>query len=263
MRLQSWVRGFNPYKGNSSLAQVWVRFYEIPMEYFHPTIIHAMASALGTVLKLDERTKNRSMCHYAQVLIEMDMKKGCEECIMFESEGQVLFSSLKYEQLPLFCHNCGIVGHALDTCRVIAGQRTRDDKEAGKVPVALAKPKPRVDGGTWIPKDTIPNTKKVASHMKAFENHNAFVALVGLEEGEVSKEKQLEDSMDSSANDEQIEVIPATTNGIEGAFIQNAESSKVVASSKKGKARGRVTKEYNLRNKAGVSQFGGPSPPFD
>lgn len=56
------------------------------MEFFQPKIIHAMASALGTVIKMDDWTRNKSMCHYARVLIEIDMTKGCEEFVMFESE---------------------------------------------------------------------------------------------------------------------------------------------------------------------------------
>lgn len=47
---------------------------------------------LGTVIKMDDRTRNRSICHYAQGLIEINMTKGCEEYVMFESEGQVLFA---------------------------------------------------------------------------------------------------------------------------------------------------------------------------
>lgn len=34
IRLQRWVNGFNPYRVNSNLAQVWVRFYKVPMEFF-------------------------------------------------------------------------------------------------------------------------------------------------------------------------------------------------------------------------------------
>lgn len=65
MRIQLWVRGINPYKVNTTLAQVWVRFYELPMEFFQPKILHALASGLGTVIKIDERTRTNSMCHYA------------------------------------------------------------------------------------------------------------------------------------------------------------------------------------------------------
>lgn len=87
LRVQHWTPGFNPYKVNNSIAQVWIRIFELPMEYFQPQIIYAMASALGTVVKLDDRTKNRTMCHYARVLVDIDMTKGCEDYIMYESAG--------------------------------------------------------------------------------------------------------------------------------------------------------------------------------
>ncbi|KAL8503471.1 hypothetical protein ACS0TY_022282 [Phlomoides rotata] len=117
--VQRWVRDFNPYKTDTSIAQVWVQLFEIPMEYFQAPIIHALASPLGTVLKIDDRTKDRSMCHYARVLIELDMKQNFEEYIMFEMEGHYLFASVKYESLPPFCKGCGIVAHNLGDCRML------------------------------------------------------------------------------------------------------------------------------------------------
>lgn len=81
-RLQRWTRDFNPYKINTSLAQIWVRFYEIPMEFFQMKIIHAIAFALGSAIKIDEITRLRTMCHYARVHIEIHMMKGCEDYII-------------------------------------------------------------------------------------------------------------------------------------------------------------------------------------
>lgn len=69
MRIQRWVKVFNPYKVNTTMAQVWVRIYKIRMEFFHLKIIHVLTSALGTVLRLDDRTRNDTMCHYARVLL--------------------------------------------------------------------------------------------------------------------------------------------------------------------------------------------------
>lgn len=128
MRVQRWIQSFNPYKVNTNLAQVWVRFFEIPMEFFQPKIIHALASALGTVIKIDDRTTKRTMCHYARVLIEIDMTKGCEDFIMFESEDQVLFNSIKYEQLPQFYNHCGIIGHSLTNCRAVKSNKGGDGR---------------------------------------------------------------------------------------------------------------------------------------
>lgn len=58
------------------------------MEYFHPQIIVAIASALENVIKLDEHTQSRSMCHYARVLIEVDMFKGYEDTSCSSPRGK-------------------------------------------------------------------------------------------------------------------------------------------------------------------------------
>lgn len=52
--IQRWVRGFNAHKINTNLTQFWIRIYEILMEFFQTKIILTLASALGTVIKLDD-----------------------------------------------------------------------------------------------------------------------------------------------------------------------------------------------------------------
>lgn len=73
MRLQRWTPEFNPYKISSPMVNVWVHIYEIPQEYFHEHIIESIASALVNVVSIDQRIKDGSMCHYARVLIELDL----------------------------------------------------------------------------------------------------------------------------------------------------------------------------------------------
>ncbi|KAL8524138.1 hypothetical protein ACS0TY_013921 [Phlomoides rotata] len=56
MKLQRWVPDFNPYKVQTSVVQVWIRLYELPMEYWQKEILSAMASVIGKVIKIDDRT---------------------------------------------------------------------------------------------------------------------------------------------------------------------------------------------------------------
>ncbi|KAL8518453.1 hypothetical protein ACS0TY_009723 [Phlomoides rotata] len=84
LRLQRWVQDFNPYKVSSSVAQVWICISELPLEYWNTNIITALASAVGTIIKLDERTASRSMGHFARVLVELDLKQDREKYVMFE-----------------------------------------------------------------------------------------------------------------------------------------------------------------------------------
>lgn len=36
IRVQRWIHEFNPYKVNSNMAQVWVRIFELPIEFYQP-----------------------------------------------------------------------------------------------------------------------------------------------------------------------------------------------------------------------------------
>lgn len=72
--LQRWTPNFNPYKAKSHIVPVWVRIFEIRVEYFCEPIIETIASVLGHVIDMDERTKNRTMLHYARVLIEINLR---------------------------------------------------------------------------------------------------------------------------------------------------------------------------------------------
>lgn len=69
------------------------------------------------------------------------MTKGCEDFIMLESAGEVIFASLKYEQLPLFCSHCGIVGYSLDVCQAVKGWK-REGEQPARASAKIPKQKP-------------------------------------------------------------------------------------------------------------------------
>lgn len=48
LRQQRWVPDLNLYKLKTSAAQVWIRIYELSVEYWDPTIILGIAKAIGT-----------------------------------------------------------------------------------------------------------------------------------------------------------------------------------------------------------------------
>lgn len=158
------------------------------MKFFQSKIVRALASALGTVIKMEDHTKNRTMCHYAKVLIEIDMTKVCEDYIMFESKGHVLFASLKYEQLPSFCNHCSFVGYSLDSCRSVKNWKD-DDKPAKKQFGKQSRNKQKE--GDWVKKEPTPQARK-GDNGKNILSKNGFEALANLIVEENDIENQME-----------------------------------------------------------------------
>lgn len=111
VKVQHWTPEFNPYKVNLPISHVWIPIYELSPEYFYEPIINDIASAIGPVIAIDERTRTREMLHFARVLLELDLLKEKESHIMYERSGYCSTVSIGYEQHPEYCKNCDKLGH--------------------------------------------------------------------------------------------------------------------------------------------------------
>ncbi|KAL8537633.1 hypothetical protein ACS0TY_012669 [Phlomoides rotata] len=146
LRLQCWVQDFNPYKVSTSVAQVWIRISELPLEYWNNNIITTLASAVGTVIKLDERTASRSMGRFARVLVELDLKQDREENVMFERAGYRSVVYIQYERLPEFCNYCNVMGHSTGNCGTYHNPKQGNNKSASSDPKVGSKIDPPTGG---------------------------------------------------------------------------------------------------------------------
>lgn len=100
MRLQEWRPNFNPYRVNSPIVNVWIRIFELPLEYFYVPNIHAITSAICPVISIDERTQKRERCHFARVLVEIELRKPREEFIKFEITRTLLYCFYRVRPTP-------------------------------------------------------------------------------------------------------------------------------------------------------------------
>ncbi|KAL8513601.1 hypothetical protein ACS0TY_012903 [Phlomoides rotata] len=151
LRLQQWVPEFNPYKVSSSVAQVWIRISELPLEYWNPNIITALASVVGTVIKLDEHTASRSMGRFARVLVELNLKHDREEYVTYERAGHMSEVYILYERLPEFCKYCAVIGHTTGNCSASHNSKHCKNKVNASEPKVTSKTA-EPTGGTkqWV-----------------------------------------------------------------------------------------------------------------
>ncbi|XP_057811258.1 uncharacterized protein LOC131025481 [Salvia miltiorrhiza] len=87
IRLRDWARCFNPYKESSSLAQVWVRVYYLPVEFWHPEVLSGIGRWLGQPLKIDGTSIDDEVAHFARILVEIDLSQPLPEFMTIDGEA--------------------------------------------------------------------------------------------------------------------------------------------------------------------------------
>ncbi|XP_057785641.1 uncharacterized protein LOC131003176 [Salvia miltiorrhiza] len=117
LRLREWVRFFNPYKESSSLAQVWVRIYYLPVEFWHPEVLSGIGRWLGQPLKIDGNSVDDDVAHYARMLVEVDLANMLPEYMTIDGGDYEFDIEFYYEYIPPFCTKCKMTGHVVDKCR--------------------------------------------------------------------------------------------------------------------------------------------------
>ncbi|XP_061998989.1 uncharacterized protein LOC133716299 [Rosa rugosa] len=118
LRLIKWSPEFSPSTYKNTFAQVWVRFWDLGFAFWDQQTLFEIAAGVGTPLKLDPRTKNRTVGLYARVLIDVDFSNPLPDKIRItRANGEVVVVGVEFESEPEICHKCGIVGHTADTCR--------------------------------------------------------------------------------------------------------------------------------------------------
>lgn len=80
-------------------------------------MFEAIGAALGTLIRVDDRTASQEMCHFVRLFIEIDMIDALQDNIMIERAGHCSFAFFQYERLPEFCKHCGVIGHSVSRCR--------------------------------------------------------------------------------------------------------------------------------------------------
>lgn len=106
-----------PSKIQISEAQLWVRVYDAPVDYMTATYAKAMAKKLGALVAFDPSLD--FFGKYIRMKVEMNISKPLKRGLAVVVGGEQLWLPLKYEGLPLFCYNCGMIGHTFKACEGI------------------------------------------------------------------------------------------------------------------------------------------------
>jgi len=104
-------------KGDLDRVPVWVRLYNVPLEYWIIKGLSCVASAIGVPLHADHTTLLRKRLSYARVCVKIDASKTLvKEYDLRCPNGLFITISADYEWIPSKCNNCNVFGHTTAIC---------------------------------------------------------------------------------------------------------------------------------------------------
>jgi hypothetical protein len=104
-------------KDDLARIPVWVRLFNVRLEYWTIKGLSCVASAIGVPLHADHTTLLRKRLSYARVCVEIDASKTMVKKFDFRCpNGLFITISADYEWIPSKCSNCNVFGHTTALC---------------------------------------------------------------------------------------------------------------------------------------------------
>lgn len=98
-------------------ATFWVQFHNIPILCMNKATALFLGNMIGKVKDIDTGDDGDCLGNFMRVRVEIDVTKPLERCSNVELfEGEEVTVLLKYERLPDYCFDCGLLGHTDKEC---------------------------------------------------------------------------------------------------------------------------------------------------
>ena len=105
---------------------IWVKFYNIPLEYWINTCLSYIASAVGKPLHLDSLTENRTRLSFARIYIEVDLNSEFPKSALLNL-GNEKYTTIRieYPWVPHSFSHCQVFGHKILHCSFFKATNTK------------------------------------------------------------------------------------------------------------------------------------------
>ena len=115
--LRVWQPGMEMLNIQLTYLPIWVKFYNIPLEYWTNTCLGYIASAVGKPLHMDSLTENRTKISFARICIEVDLSSKFPKAARLNlGNGKCTTIRIEYLWVPHNCSHCQVFGHKVSQC---------------------------------------------------------------------------------------------------------------------------------------------------
>nr|XP_023901446.1 uncharacterized protein LOC112013276 [Quercus suber]POF20505.1 hypothetical protein CFP56_63171 [Quercus suber] len=84
LNIRVWEPNFKPSTAVCNMVAVWIRFPELPIEFYALCVLKEIGNAIGPVLRIDSNTAAGARGRYARICVQIDLNKPLVRQILLE-----------------------------------------------------------------------------------------------------------------------------------------------------------------------------------
>uniref|UniRef100_A0A803PVI8 CCHC-type domain-containing protein n=1 Tax=Cannabis sativa TaxID=3483 RepID=A0A803PVI8_CANSA len=101
-----------------TITPFWIQVFRLPFLSKSESLAKILGNMIGTFLEVHEDSLNEGWGPFLRMRVEIDVSKPLlrGQFVTFPWMADELWLDYRYERLPDFCYECGIIGHVFDKC---------------------------------------------------------------------------------------------------------------------------------------------------
>ncbi|XP_021747564.1 uncharacterized protein LOC110713420 [Chenopodium quinoa] len=112
LMITKWRPNFRPSMNPFDRMTVWIRFPELPVEYYDKEALFDIAKLAGIPIRVNYATDHITRARYARVCLDIDLTSPLISKVWVGNSWQII----EYENIQCLCFLCGKIGHSKERC---------------------------------------------------------------------------------------------------------------------------------------------------
>lgn len=146
LMVRAWSPEFDPLRDDIVTTPVWVRLTNIPVNFYHRSILMGIAKGLRKPVRVDLTTLNFERARFARICVEVNLAKPLKGTVLINGERYFV----AYEGLSEICSKCGIYGHLVHGCPKTIAERVASRATQPELPGAIQATQMQENGFTQV-----------------------------------------------------------------------------------------------------------------
>jgi hypothetical protein len=126
-------------------ASFWIRMFKLPLGCMGREVGRKIGATVGVVEAVDADARGVAWGEYLRVKISLDLSKPLARGRKINLEGTPIWIPFKYEKLPKFCFQCGVICHGPEGCTKRSEMKNQNDTNQFRPWLRVPSPPRRVE----------------------------------------------------------------------------------------------------------------------